>query len=105
MWQTVKLGWYFLAAAVVVGCGLMFVRLYVVQTSHSVGNAGEPPAQTAPAFEPKTEAYYLAHQGEMKERLAECKNQGIGVGADTPEARDCTAAAAALNDRFFGASK
>ncbi|RZF25863.1 hypothetical protein EVC45_31105 [Paraburkholderia sp. UYCP14C] len=102
MTWTGKLTWFLLAVAVV-GCGGLIV--YVVHTSGTGRSTIEPPAQTVPAFDPKTEAYYLAHQGEMKQRLAECKNHGIGIGADTPEARDCTAAAAALNDRFFGASK
>jgi hypothetical protein len=102
MTWTSKFTWFLLAVAVV-GCGGLIV--YFVHTRGPGDSAIEPPAHAVPAFEPKTEAYYLAHQGEMKQRLAECKNHGIGVGADTPEARDCTAAAAALNDRFFGASK
>ncbi|CAB3804409.1 hypothetical protein [Paraburkholderia fynbosensis] len=102
MTWTGKLTWFLLAVAAVGFGGLI---IYVVHTSGTGHGTTEPPAQTVPAFEPKTEAYYLAHQDEMKQRLAECKNHGIGVGADTPEARDCTAAAAAVNDRFFGASK
>ncbi|SAL73306.1 hypothetical protein AWB68_04406 [Caballeronia choica] len=103
MTWTGKLTWFLLAVAVV-GCGGLIFYV-VVHTRGPGGSTIEPAAQTVPAFEPRTEAYYLAHQGEMKQRLAECKNHGIGVGADTPEARDCTAAAAALNDRFFGARK
>lgn len=96
-----KIGWFLLVVAIV-GCGSLLV--YIVHDS-GVPSVAQQPAATVPAFEPKTEAYYLAHREEMKRRLAECKNLGIGIGADTPEARDCTAAGAALNDSFFGARK
>ncbi|TDY15690.1 hypothetical protein B0G81_8783 [Paraburkholderia sp. BL6665CI2N2] len=97
-----KLSWFLLTVAVV-GCGGLIV--YVVRTGSTGGGAVEPPAQTVPAFEPKTQAYYLAHRAEMKAREDDCTNRGISPFADTPEARDCNAAAEASKQIFFGPGK
>ncbi|MFM0132581.1 hypothetical protein [Paraburkholderia sediminicola] len=102
MTWTGKLSWFLLAAAVVGSGGLI---VYVVHTSSTGGGTVEPPAQTVPAFEPKTEAYYLAHRAEMKAREDDCTNRGISPFADTPEARDCNAAAEASKQIFFGPGK
>jgi hypothetical protein len=61
--------------------------------------------EAAPAFEPKTAEYYVAHRDEMRARTAECNNKGISPLADTPDARDCLAAANAERQIFFGTEK
>ena len=63
------------------------------------------PHEEAPAFEPKTAAYYVAHRDELRARTAECNNKGISPLADTPDARDCLAAANAERQIFFGTEK
>jgi len=102
MTWTGKLSWFLLAVAVV-GCGGLIV--YVVHTRSTGSDTIETPAQAVPAFAPKTEAYYLAHRGEMKAREDDCTNRGISPFADTPEARDCNAAAEAAKQIFFGPGK
>ncbi|PCE25977.1 hypothetical protein BWP39_15725 [Paraburkholderia acidicola] len=65
-----------------------------------------PPARLAPSqfmvagIGPKTVAYYLSHRQELRTREDDCTGRGIRTLADTPEARDCTAAMEAAMQIF-----
>ena len=70
-----------------------------------------PPARLAPSqfvaagMKPKTVAYYSSHREEMKAREDDCTYRGISPLADTPEARDCTAAMEAAMQIFATSGK
>jgi len=88
------------ALVLVVAGGVMTVVLVMRHPGQ-----GGAPHEAAPAFEPKTAAYYVAHRGEMKARDEDCRNRGVSPLADTPEARDCNAASEAERQIFFGVVK
>ncbi|MEA3114258.1 MAG: hypothetical protein QOG58_4057 [Caballeronia sp.] len=96
-WIT-RAGWSALVLAV--AGGVMTVVIVMRHPGHDTA-----PHEEAPAFEPKTAAYYVAHRDEMRAREAECNNKGISPLADTPDARDCLAAANAERQIFFGTGK
>lgn len=54
--------------------------------------------------EPKTVEYFLQHPSEIESTQKDCRNKGISLLADTPEARTCNAADSAMRARFFGHS-
>ncbi len=54
--------------------------------------------------ESKTMDYFMQHPSEIEATQRDCKNKGISLLADTPEARTCNAADSAMRARFFGHS-
>ncbi|MFH5255219.1 EexN family lipoprotein [Burkholderia semiarida] len=54
--------------------------------------------------EPKTVDYFMQHPSEIEATQKDCRNKGISLLADTPEARTCNAANSAMRARFFGHS-
>ncbi|OXI61732.1 hypothetical protein CFB81_35150 [Burkholderia sp. AU28863] len=54
--------------------------------------------------ESKTVEYFMQHPSEIKSTQKDCRNKGISLLADTPEARTCNAADSAMRARFFGHS-
>ncbi|WP_166742077.1 EexN family lipoprotein [Burkholderia cenocepacia] len=54
--------------------------------------------------ESKTVEYFMQHPSEIVSTQKDCRNKGISLLADTPEARTCNAADSAMRARFFGHS-
>ncbi|WP_404842977.1 hypothetical protein [Burkholderia contaminans] len=48
--------------------------------------------------------YFMQHPSEIEGTQKDCRNKGISLLADTPEARTCNAADSAMRARFFGHS-
>jgi hypothetical protein len=50
---------------------------------------------------PKTVEYYVEHEKERTEKIADCKNKAISSQGEGVEAQNCRAARKAVEQKFF----